>query len=96
MSRESKVYADWRHPTLTMEEIHVIVEEAHKQGLKVAAHATMPEGIKILSPWALIQSTCNVRGEGRNGGERYLWRSNLSIEFLYRLGLHFLHSTSLL
>ena len=41
-----KVYADWSHPTLTVEEIHVIVEEAHKQNLKVAAHATTPEGIK--------------------------------------------------
>jgi len=41
-----KVYADWRHPTLTVDEIRVIVEEAHKQGLKVAAHATTPEGIK--------------------------------------------------
>ena len=33
-------------PPLTVDEIHVIVEEAHKQGLKVAAHATTPEGIK--------------------------------------------------
>ena len=41
-----KVYADWRDPTLTPEEIHVIVEEAHKQKRKVAAHATTPEGIK--------------------------------------------------
>lgn len=41
-----KVYADWSHPTLTLEELHVIVEEAHKQGLKVAAHATTPEGIR--------------------------------------------------
>ena len=41
-----KVYADWEHPTLTVDEIHVIVEEAHKQGLKVASHATTPEGIK--------------------------------------------------
>jgi imidazolonepropionase-like amidohydrolase len=41
-----KVYADWIHPTLTVDEIHVIVEEAHKQGLKVAAHATTVEGIK--------------------------------------------------
>ena len=41
-----KVYADWRNPTLTVEEMHVIVEEAHKQKLKVAAHATTPEGIK--------------------------------------------------
>lgn len=41
-----KVYADWTHPTLTVEELRVIVEEAHKQGLKVAAHATTPEGIR--------------------------------------------------
>jgi imidazolonepropionase-like amidohydrolase len=41
-----KVYADWQHPTLTVEEIRVIVEEAHQQKLKVAAHATTPEGIK--------------------------------------------------
>lgn len=41
-----KVYADWNHPTLTVEEMRVIVEEAHKQGLKVAAHANTPEGIK--------------------------------------------------
>jgi imidazolonepropionase-like amidohydrolase len=42
----SKVYADWYHPTLTVEEIRVVVEEAHKQKLKVAAHATTPEGIR--------------------------------------------------
>jgi len=41
-----KVYADWAHPTLTIEEMHAVVEEAHKQGIKVAAHATTPEGIK--------------------------------------------------
>jgi imidazolonepropionase-like amidohydrolase len=41
-----KVYADWRNPTLTVEEMRVIVEEAHMQKLKVAAHATTPEGIK--------------------------------------------------
>jgi imidazolonepropionase-like amidohydrolase len=41
-----KVYADWGHPTLTVEEIRVVVEEAHRQRLKVAAHATTPEGIK--------------------------------------------------
>jgi len=40
-----KDYADWTHPTLTVEEMRVVVEEAHKQGLKVAAHATTPEGI---------------------------------------------------
>ncbi|HKU27359.1 MAG TPA: amidohydrolase family protein [Candidatus Sulfotelmatobacter sp.] len=41
-----KVYADWEHPTLTVEEMRVIVEEAHKLGRKVAAHATTPEGIR--------------------------------------------------
>ena len=41
-----KVYADWDNPTLTLDEIRVIVEEAHKQKRKVAAHATTPEGIK--------------------------------------------------
>lgn len=41
-----KVYADWQHPTLTVEEMRVILEEAHKQELKVAAHATTPQGIK--------------------------------------------------
>lgn len=41
-----KVYADWDAPTLTVEEMTVIVEEAHKLGRKVAAHATTPEGIK--------------------------------------------------
>lgn len=41
-----KVYADWNHPTLTVDEMRVIAEEAHRQKLKVAAHATTPEGIK--------------------------------------------------
>jgi len=41
-----KVYADWEHPTLTIDEMRVVVEEAHKQGRKVAAHATTPEGIR--------------------------------------------------
>lgn len=40
-----KVYADWRTPTLTVEEMRVVVEEAHKLKRKVAAHATTPEGI---------------------------------------------------
>jgi imidazolonepropionase-like amidohydrolase len=41
-----KVYADWSHPTLTVDEMRVVVEEAHQQGLKVAAHANTPEGIR--------------------------------------------------
>ena len=40
-----KVYADWQYPTLTVDELRVIVEEAHKLKRKVAAHATTPEGI---------------------------------------------------
>ena len=41
-----KVYADWSYPTLTVAEMSVIVEETHKAGRKVAAHATTPEGIR--------------------------------------------------
>ncbi len=41
-----KVYADWSNPTLTVDEMRVIVDEAHKQKLRVAAHATTTEGIK--------------------------------------------------
>jgi imidazolonepropionase-like amidohydrolase len=40
-----KVYADWQTPTLTVEEMRVIVEEAHKFKRRVAAHATTAEGI---------------------------------------------------
>ncbi len=40
-----KVYADWDRPTLTVAEMQVIVEEAHKAHRKVAAHATTVEGI---------------------------------------------------
>ncbi|HEX8815460.1 MAG TPA: amidohydrolase family protein, partial [Terriglobales bacterium] len=40
-----KVYADWDHPTLTVEEIRVIVEEAHRAGRKVAAHAELHDGM---------------------------------------------------
>jgi imidazolonepropionase-like amidohydrolase len=41
-----KIYADWFHPTLTVEEMRVVVEEAHKAGIKVAAHADSVEGIR--------------------------------------------------
>lgn len=41
-----KVYADWEYPTLTPEELRVIVEEAHKAHRRVAAHATTREGIR--------------------------------------------------
>ena len=41
-----KLYADWRNPTLTLAEMQVIVEEAHKARRKVAAHATTVEGIR--------------------------------------------------
>ncbi|HKN78587.1 MAG TPA: amidohydrolase family protein [Lysobacter sp.] len=40
-----KVYADWSFPTLEPEELRAIVEEAHKEGRRVAAHATTPQGI---------------------------------------------------
>lgn len=41
-----KVYADWMYPTLTPDELRVIVEETHKAGKRVAAHASTPEGIR--------------------------------------------------
>jgi imidazolonepropionase-like amidohydrolase len=41
-----KIYADWFEPTLTVEELRAAVEEAHKQGKKVAAHADSPGGIR--------------------------------------------------
>lgn len=41
-----KVYADWLYPTLTVAEMQVIVEEAHKANRKVAAHATTTDGIR--------------------------------------------------
>ena len=41
-----KVYADWEYPTLTVEELRVVVEEAHKADRKVAAHASFPAGIR--------------------------------------------------
>ena len=41
-----KLYADWRYPTLTVAEMQVVVEEAHKAKRKVAAHATTPDGIR--------------------------------------------------
>ena len=40
-----KIYVDWRHPTFTIEEIRAAVDEAHKAGIKIASHATLPEGI---------------------------------------------------
>lgn len=41
-----KVYADWDYPTLTVEELRVIVEETHKAGRRVAAHASTSEGVR--------------------------------------------------
>jgi imidazolonepropionase-like amidohydrolase len=41
-----KVYADWSTPTLTVEELRVIVEEAHRARRKVAVHAVSSEAIR--------------------------------------------------
>ena len=41
-----KIYADWREPTLTIPEMEVVVQEAHRAKRKVAAHATTPQGIR--------------------------------------------------
>jgi imidazolonepropionase-like amidohydrolase len=41
-----KVYADWDHPTLTLDELRVVVDEAHRRKKRVAAHADSIEGIR--------------------------------------------------
>jgi imidazolonepropionase-like amidohydrolase len=67
-----KVYADWANPTLTVEEMRVIVEEAHKQNLKVAAHATTAEGIKN----ALIAGVDSIEhGTGANREDLEMMRA---------------------
>jgi imidazolonepropionase-like amidohydrolase len=63
-----KVYADWMYPTLTVEEITVIVQEAHKAGRKVAAHATTPEGIRN-AVTAGVDSIEHGHGADRSGLE---------------------------
>lgn len=40
-----KIYVDWLHPTFNVDEIKAAVEEAHKAGIKIAAHATQQQGI---------------------------------------------------
>src|SRR4030081_131403 len=39
-----KVYADWRYPTLTVAEMQVVVEEAHKAKKKGPTHTPRPGG----------------------------------------------------
>ena len=41
-----KIYADWDAATFTVDELRAAVEEAHKHGKKVAAHAETPAGIR--------------------------------------------------
>ncbi|MFY0568220.1 amidohydrolase family protein [Archangium lansingense] len=41
-----KIYADWKNPTLTVEEMRAIIEEAHKARRKIAAHAVSSQGIR--------------------------------------------------
>jgi len=68
-----KVYADWNHPTLTVDEMRVIVEEAHKQKRKVAAHATTPDGIKN----ALLAGVDSIEhGHGINREDLEIMKSN--------------------
>ena len=68
-----KVYADWENPTLTVDEMHVIVEEAHKQKKKVAAHATTPEGIKN----ALLAGVDSIEhGHGANREDLEMMKAN--------------------
>ncbi|WP_164013710.1 amidohydrolase family protein [Pyxidicoccus trucidator] len=41
-----KIYADWAQPTLTVDELRVIIDEAHKAKRKAAVHANTPEAIR--------------------------------------------------
>ncbi|WNG32334.1 amidohydrolase family protein [Archangium violaceum] len=41
-----KIYADWDTPTLTVDELRIIIEEAHKARRKAAVHAMSSEGIR--------------------------------------------------
>jgi imidazolonepropionase-like amidohydrolase len=41
-----KLYADWDHPTLTVEEMRAAIEEAHKARRRVAVHAVSSEAIR--------------------------------------------------
>lgn len=41
-----KIFADWGEVSFTEEEFSVIVSEAHRLGIKVAAHATSRDGIE--------------------------------------------------
>lgn len=77
-----KVYADWQHPTLTVEEMHTIVEEAHKQELRVAAHATTPQGIK------------NAIAAGVDSIEHGFGADRESIEMMKAHGLFFVPTLS--
>src|SRR6185436_16657329 len=67
-----KVYADWDYPTLTVDELRTVVEEAHKAGRRVAAHATLDEGIRnavtagvdsIEHGWAAAPATLKLMHE---------------------------------
>lgn len=42
-----KLYADWRGPTFSYDEIKAIVDEAHKFRVNVAAHSTTKEGMRM-------------------------------------------------
>jgi imidazolonepropionase-like amidohydrolase len=42
-----KVYADFRKPTFTLEELKLVVETARTEGHPVAAHATTKEGMRL-------------------------------------------------
>jgi imidazolonepropionase-like amidohydrolase len=42
-----KIYADYRKPTFTLEELKLVVETARAEGRPVAAHATTKEGMRL-------------------------------------------------
>jgi imidazolonepropionase-like amidohydrolase len=82
-----KVYADWDEPTLTVDEMQVIVEEAHKQKRKVAAHATTAEGIKN-AVMAGVDSIEHGHGINREDLEMMKARGTFLVPTLGIIDLH--------
>jgi imidazolonepropionase-like amidohydrolase len=83
-----KVYADWSYPTLTVEEMRVIVEEAHKAGRKVAAHATTAEGIRN----AILAGVDSIEhGHGADREDLQLLKDK-GVYWVPTMGYYFFHA----
>jgi imidazolonepropionase-like amidohydrolase len=85
-----KVYADWQYPTLTIDEMSVIVEEAHKAGGKVAAHATTAEGQRN----AIMASVDSIEhGHGADRQDLEMMKAK-GVYWVPTMGYYFYHLDS--